>query len=341
MAKCCKTRKDRDESKGVTMTNESVLVMTPPIDDRLRSWAPRLRIDIPGLDVVLAEDDAAAREAIARAEAVYGWVSPQMLPGARKLRWLQSPFAGPFPGYYYRELIDHPVIVTNARGIYSDHISHHILMFVLALSRGLPYWMAAQREARWDSTVRKHGYVSVAGSTVLINGVGGIGAEAARLCAAFGARVIGIDPRPEHECPAEIHAPAELDSLLPSADFVVTTAPHTPETEFMWNADRFRRMKPSAYFINIGRGMTVKLDDLTAALTDGEVAGAGLDVFEIEPLPADHPLWRLDNVLITPHVASAGAADIPERRYALLADNARRFVAQEPLRNVVDKARWY
>lgn len=323
------------------MTNESVLLMTPPINQGLRDWARRLLADVPGLDVVVAEDDAAAEEALGRAEAVYGWVSPGMLPAATKLRWLQSPFAAPFAGYYYPELIDHPMTVTNARGIYSDHISHHIMMFMLALSRGLPYWVAAQRENTWDSRARKHDYVSLPGSTVLIVGVGGIGAETARLCTAFGAKVIGVDPRPEHDCPAEMHAPGELDSLLPSADFVVTTAPHTPETEFMWNADRFRCMKTSAYFINIGRGMTCRLDDLTAALAGGEIAGAGLDVFEIEPLPADHPLWHMDNVLITPHVATGGAADIAERRYALLKDNARRFVAGEPLSNVVDKARWY
>ena len=176
---------------------------------------------------------------------------------------------------------------------------------------------------------------------MLINGVGGIGAEAARLCAALGAEVVGIDPRPEHDCPADIHPPADLDGLLPDADFVITTVPHTPETEFMWNAERFRAMKRSAYFINIGRGMTAKLDDLTAALQSGEIAGAGLDVFEVEPLPPEHPLWSQPNVLITPHVAVADADDIPERRYELLADNARRFLAGEPLRNVVDKARRY
>ena len=201
--------------------------------------------------------------------------------------------------------------------------------------------MEAQRGRRWDQGARRRGYVNVVGSTVLINGVGGIGAETARLCAALGANVVGVDPRPEQDCPAEIHHPAALDDLLPAADFVVTTAPHTPESEFMWNADRFRRMKRSAYFINIGRGMTARLDDLTAALADGEIAGAGLDVFEIEPLPAEHPLWTLENVLLTPHVAVADAEDVAERRYALLADNARRFLADEPLRNVVDKARWY
>ena len=322
-------------------TNQALFAMLPPVDDDMRSWAERLKRDVPGFNVMVAEDAASADAVIARADAAYGWVSPEQLPSAGRLRWLQNPFAGPFPGYYYQGLIDHPVTITNPRGIYSDHIAHHILMFLLALSRGLPYWAQAQSRGQWDRTVRKHGYVNVVGSTVLINGVGGIGSETARLCVALGAKVLGVDPRPEHDCPAEIHPHADLDSLLPGADFVITTVPHTPETAFMWNAMRFRLMKRSAYFINIGRGMTAKLDDLTAALADGEIAGAGLDVFEIEPLPADHPLWRQDNVLITPHVAVAGAADIAERRYALLADNARRFLAGEPLRNVVDKARWY
>jgi len=323
------------------MTNQLLMAVLPPIADEERAWVERLKVDAPGLDVAIAEDDAAVRDLVARADAAYGWVPPEALPAAKNLRWLQSPFAAPFPGYYYRELIEHPVVVTNARGIYSDHIAHHILMFMLALSRGLPYWMEAQRDRRWDQGARKHGYVNVVGSTVLINGVGGIGAETARLCDALGARVIGIDPRPEHECPAEIHPPSALDELLPEADFVVTTAPHTPESEFMWNAERFRRMKRSAYFINIGRGMTARLDDLTDALASGELAGAGLDVFEIEPLPEDHRLWTLENVLLTPHVAVADAKDVAERRYALLADNARRFLAGESLCNVVDKARWY
>ena len=323
------------------MINQPLLAILPPNDDDVHALAERLRHDAPGLEVEVAEDDAAVRALVARADAAFGWVPPEALPAAKNLRWLQSPFAAPFPGYYYEGLIEHPVVVTNARGIYSDHIAHHILMFMLALSRGLPYWMEAQRARRWDRGARRHGYVNVVGSTVLINGVGGIGAETARLCAALGANVVGVDPRPEQDCPVEIHPPSALDELLPGADFVVTTAPHTPESELMWNAERFRRMKRSAYFINIGRGMTARLDDLTAALAEGVIAGAGLDVFEIEPLPADHPLWTLENVLLTPHVAVADAQDVADRRYALLADNARRFLAGEPLRNVVDKARWY
>ena len=316
-------------------------VMLPPIDDDMRAWAGRLREALPELDVVIAEDDAAAARELIDADAAYGGVPPDVLPTVERLRLLQNPYAGPPPGYYYPALADHPVTVSNPRGIYSDHIAHHIMMFILALSRGLPYWSAAQARGRWDPAARKRGYVDLAASTVLIVGVGGIGAETARLCAAFGSRVVGVDPRPERDAPAEIVPPAELDERLPEADFVVTTVPHTPETERMWNARRFRAMKRSACFINIGRGMTTRLDDLVAALEAGEIAGAGLDVFETEPLPAGHPLWRMENVLITPHVAVADAENIPERRFEIILENARRLIDGREFVNVVDKAKWY
>ena len=254
---------------------------------------------------------------------------------------MQNPFAGPFAGYYYDELIEHPCVITNPRGIYSDHIAHHILMFILALSRGLPYWMSAQKNRKWNKQARKRGYVDISTSQVLIVGVGGIGTETPRLCLGLGAHVIGIDPRPEHECSCEIYPPADLHKHLPNADFVITTVPHTPETEIMWNSQRFHLMKTSAYFINIGRGMTASLSDLTKALVDGEIAGAGLDVFEIETLPENHPLWTIENVIITPHVAVADAENIDERRYQLLNENCQRFVKQKPLLNMVDKTLWY
>ncbi|MCY4618011.1 MAG: D-2-hydroxyacid dehydrogenase [Chloroflexi bacterium] len=316
-------------------------VMLPPIDDDMRAWAKQMRDEISGLDVVVVEDETDGPQELADADGAYGWVAPDVLPNTERLRLLQNPFAGPPVGWYYPELAEHSVTVSNPRGIYSDHIAHHIMMYMLALSRGLPYYNASQTEGRWDTRARKHGYVDLTTSTVLINGVGGIGAEAARLCAAFGSRVIGVDPRPAYEIEGEIIAPSELDDRLPEADFVVTTVPHTPETEFMWNADRFTAMKDSAYFINIGRGMTCKLDDLVAALDNGEIAGAGLDVFEIEPLPEGHPLWQLENVIITPHIAVADAENIPERRFELILENARRLVEGGDFVNVVDKEKWY
>ena len=316
-------------------------VILPPVGDQERTWAERLRREFPECEIAVAEDETKAGRELPGADGAYGWVPPETLPRAAGLKWLQNPFAGPFPGYYYDALIEHPVVVSNPRGIYSDHIAHHILMFVLALSRGLPYWMDAQRAGRWDRSARKRRYVNLPDATALIVGVGGIGAETARLLDALGARVLGVEPRPERESPAELFGPERLDDLLPEADFVVTTVPHTPETEGMWNARLFDRMKPGAYFVNIGRGMTTRLDDLVAALESGRVGGAGLDVFETEPLPAEHALWGMENVLITPHVAVADAADLAERRYALIAENLRRFLAGEPFVNVVDKAKWY
>jgi len=164
----------------------------------------------------------------------------------------------------------------------------------------------------------------------------------ARLASAFGMRVIGVDERRAAPPPgvAELHRAAALDELLPRADFVILTVPHTPETEGFMNRARFQRMKKGAFFINIGRGMTTRLDDLVAALEAGEIAGAALDVFEQEPLPADHKLWTMPGVLITPHTAGHGPY-LDERRFDVLSDNCRRFLAGGELRNIVDKSRWF
>jgi phosphoglycerate dehydrogenase-like enzyme len=155
-------------------------------------------------------------------------------------------------------------------------------------------------------------------------------------------RVIGVDARRTHppQGVEELHTPDKLDELLPQADFLIITIPHTPATEGLINRQRLRRMRPSAFLINIGRGMTVCLADLVAALQAREIAGAGLDVFEIEPLPADHPLWSAPNVLITPHTAGFGPY-LDDRRLDILLDNCRRFALGQPLRNIVDKAAWF
>jgi phosphoglycerate dehydrogenase-like enzyme len=317
-------------------------VFLPPHKPQDWQWAERLEAALPDYEIAVPESDKDVRHTLKDADAAYGWVSPELLPLAQKLRWLQNPNVGPHPGYYYPALIEHPVVICNPRGVFNDHIGQHIMMFVLALARGLPDYMEVQRQRRWDPAARRNQYIDLANATALIAGVGGIGHEAARLCAAFGMRVIGVDLRWEHDLPfIEKHTPEALDSLLPLADFVIVAMPHTPATEGLWNAHRFRLMKKSAYFINVGRGLTTKLDDLVEALEQGEIAGCGLDVFEIEPLPETHTLWTLPNVLLTPHIAVKDAENISERQFAILLDNARRFAAGEPLRNVVDKAAWF
>ncbi len=316
--------------------------MLPPQTATTRAWAARVAVALPALSVIVAEDEAQAAREIATADAAFGTISPALLRGAARLRWLQAPQAAPPAGYYFRALVDHPVVVTNFREIYNDHIGAHIMAFVLAFARGLHHYLPQQLRREWKPAPLDTGVVHLPEATALVVGVGGIGTETARLAAAFGLRVIGVDARRRDAPPGMVKLVGadELDALLPEADFVLLTVPHTPETEGFMHRARFQRMKRTAFFINIGRGMTTRLDDLVAALAAGEIAGAGLDVFEQEPLPAEHPLWTMPNVLITPHTAGYGPY-LDDRRYEILLDNCRRFLAGAPLRNVVDKARWF
>ncbi|MGI9148777.1 MAG: D-2-hydroxyacid dehydrogenase [Chloroflexota bacterium] len=318
------------------------LVFLPPQRDVTRAWAVAVAEQVPELQVVVAERKEDALAQIADADAAFGAIPPDALSAAARLRWLQAPSIAPPAGYYSPELIAHPVVVTNFRGIFNDHIAAHIMALVLAFARGFHHYFPRQVHHEWAPAPLDTGVVHLPESTALIVGVGGIGAEAARLCAAFGMRVVGVDARLDSppQGVAELHQPEALDDQLPRADFVILTIPHTPETEGLMNAERFGRMKPSAFFINIGRGKTTRLDDLVAALRAGKLAGAGLDVYEEEPLPPDHPVWDAPNVLLTPHTAGFGPY-LDERRQAIILDNARRFVRGEPLRNVVDKAHWF
>jgi phosphoglycerate dehydrogenase-like enzyme len=324
-------------------SNSFKFVMLPPQTEITRAWGRRLAEAVPDARVIVAEDaDVAARE-IVDAEAAFGWLGKDLLAKARKLRWLQAPQAAPAAGYYYPELIAHPLVVTNFREIFNDHISAHILAFVLAFARGLHVFIPQQLRREWKKSPDEDGdVVHLPEATALIVGVGGIGAATAGLLTAFGMTVLATDARRTvaPDGVAELHRPEALDELLPRADFVILTVPHTPVTEGFFNRVRFQRMKQTAFFINIGRGMTTKVDDLVAALKAGEIAGAGLDVYEQEPLPSEHPLWTLPNVLLTPHMAGHGPY-LNDRRYQIMVDNCRAFAAGHALRNVVDKASWF
>jgi phosphoglycerate dehydrogenase-like enzyme len=323
--------------------NAFKFVMLPPQNDIYRAWASRLAEEVPEARVVMAEDTASAEREIIDADAVFGRLPVELLKRATKLRWLQAPQIAPPAGYYYPELIAHPVRVTNFREIFNDHISAHILAFVLAFARGLHVFVRQQARREWKKASAEEGdVVHLPEATALIVGVGGIGAETARLLAAFGVTVLGTDARrtAKPEGVAELHPPEALDVLLPRADFVILTVPHTPTTEGFFGRAKFQRMKRSAFFINIGRGMTTKLDDLVAALEAKEIAGAALDVFEIEPLPEGHKLWGMENVLLTPHMAGHGPY-LNDRRYEIVKENCRRFAAGRELMNSVDKAGWF
>ena len=323
--------------------NSFKFVMLPPHTETTRTWARQLAERVPEARVVVAEDAESAQREIVDAEGAFGWLNPGLLAAAKKLRWLQAPQAAPAAGYYFPELIEHPLQVTNFREIFNDHISAHILSFVLAFARGLHVFIPQQLRREWKKSGQEDGQVvHLPEATALIVGVGGIGAETARLLAAFGVTVLATDASRTSapEGVAEMHKPEALDELLPRADFVILTVPHTPQTEGFFNAARFARMKKSAFFINIGRGMTTKLDDLVGALNAGTIAGAALDVYEIEPLPSDHPLWTMPNVLLTPHMAGHGPY-LNDRRYDIMEDNCRAFAAGRDLRNLVNKATWF
>lgn len=296
------------------------------------------------------EDHAAAE--IADADAIFGYLTPRLLKAAKKLRWAQSPTAS-MEKYLYKELVDSPVIVTNMRGIFSDVIADHVFGYILMFAKNFHIYLRQQLQAKWRMLGRPEnelpGYggpgevhpsdcaaITLGDSTLAVIGLGGIGAEVARRGMAFGMRVLSVDPR---AAACGVAEPATLDEALAQADFVVIAAPHTPETFKLFNRNTIQKMKKTAYLINVGRGVIVDLADLTAALQAGEIAGAGLDVYEIEPLPKEHPLWRMENVILTPHCAAASPR-VPERHEQTLLANLRRFVEGFPLWNVVDKKMW-
>ena len=324
------------------MTNAFTFLMLPPQTALTRQWADRLARSVPSMNLVLAEDRDAAAAAIATADAAFGTLPPALLAKAQRLRWLQAPQAAPPAGYYYPDLVAHALTVTNFREIYNDHISAHILAFVLAFARGLHVFIPQQLRRVWAKPPEDQGVVPLPGSVALIVGLGGIGGETARLLSAFGVRVIAVDARrtdrPDHV--AELHQAEQLDALLPRADFVILTVPHTPATEGFFDQAKFHLMKPTAFFINIGRGMTTRLDDLVAVLEARQIAGAALDVYEQEPLPQGHPLWVMPNVLLTPHMAGYGP-HLNDRRLQIIEDNCKAFAEGRPLRNIVDKSNWF
>ena len=316
-----------------------LLVLTSPQTVEADAWPERLRAAIPDLELHVARSTDEATAVIENVDAAYGRIEPALFAKALNLNWVQSPQAGPNPSFYHAALVESDVVVTNMRGIFNDHISAHILAFVLTFSRGLHVYQAQQRERLWQTGA---GTTYLPEATALILGVGGIGGETARLCAEFGMTVLAVDARVREppEGVAELVGPEGVDGMLPRADFVILTVPETPATQGFFNAGKFRLMKPSAYFINIGRGATVVLDDLNDALRSGQIAGAALDVFQTEPLPAEHPLWDAPGMLITPHVATVGP-HLDERRLGVFLENCIRFNEGRELLNVVDKANWF
>ena len=317
-------------------------VFLPPASDRHRQWAEAIRAALPDLDVSVCPDWAAALGELAEARGAFGTLDAELLAAASELQWLAAPAAGPRPQFYFPELVASDVTVTNIRGIYSDHISAQIMSYVLAFARGLHVYIPLQVEGVWAQGEQRAHTIFLPEATAVVIGVGGIGAETARHLDHFGVHVIGVDPRVESPPPGvrELIRPDALDDHIGRGDFVIMTAPQTPSTQGMMNAALIGKMKQTAILINIGRGSNVSLDDLADALDEGRIGGAALDVFETEPLPADHRLWKAPNFLLTPHMAGDGPY-LDDRRRDLLIENCRRLRDGEELLNIVDKANWF
>jgi len=319
-----------------------------------------LKAAVPGAEWVNAADEPAAVAAAAGAHALLGKVTPAVLARADRLRWVQA-FTVSLEHYMFPELAAHPCTLTNMRGLFGDVIADQVMGYVLCFARNLHTYVRRQVEHRYEPMGGEGARVDVAsgpgtvnamdratiflpGATMGVVGLGAIGAEIARRALAFGMTVRGVDRFPGKTSPPDgveaVGGMERLADLLAWSDFAVIAAPQTPETERLFDARTIAHLRPSSYLINIGRGAIVVLDDLAAALRAGRLAGAALDVFEVEPLPADHPLWDLPNVIITPHTAGYSPV-IAGRHLATLVENVRRFAAGEPLNNVVDKALWF
>jgi len=271
-----------------------------------------------------------------RVDAIFAWNFDRprlrdVIPRAPRLRWIQSISAG-VEDLAFPELSEHEIVLTNAAGVYDPGLAESVLGFLLAFSARIV------EDARLEPGAWPHdGTRLLRGTTALVVGAGSIGSEVGRLLAASGLRVRGIarTPRPADGIFEAIAGVEELHAELARADHVVNVLPITAATRGLFDADAFAAMRSDAVFVNIGRGATVDEQALIAALEQGVIAGAALDVFQVEPLPVANPLWRMPNVLVSPHRAGdheRWEADV----VALFVENLERYLAGERLRNVVD-----
>lgn len=305
--------------------------------------------DLPGIAAVgndarlrfaPATDDLA--ELIADTDVMLGWNFragglERVWPQAERLKWVHWAGAG-VDAVLFPAFRDSDVVLTNARGVFDRPIAEYVLGLVLCFAKGFPRTIRAQARKRWDFRYSE----SIQGKSALLVGVGSIGRAIGEQLHAAGMRVTGIGRTARSEDPlfGDIHPFTELDARLAEADYVINITPSTPDTRGLFSGARFKRMKPGARFINVGRGNAVDEQALAEILRSGGIAGAALDVFASEPLAEDSQLWELENLIVSPHMSGDVAESVPAL-VAQFVDNLRRFVSGEPLGNVVDKQRGY
>lgn len=319
---------------GVLLLGFAPEEIDPAALEQVRGLAPDLR-------VVATRERSAIEALLDQVEIAAGGVPHDLVARAPRLRWFQQWGAGADWLLRHPAAADRDFVLTNASGVHAIPISEHIVGTLLMFARGLH--RAARAQARRDWWEPQPGELfELDGKTMLLVGVGAIGARTAALARALGMRVEGIRRHPEHGVAgvAAMYAPEQLRERLARADVVVLTVPLSRATQGMIGAAELRAMRPTAYLINIGRGGTVDQPALVRALEERRIAGAALDVFAEEPLPASSPLWAMENVIITAHYAGS-TPRYDERAMAIFLDNLRRYRAGEPLHNVVDKQAGY
>ncbi|MHB1293650.1 MAG: D-2-hydroxyacid dehydrogenase [Anaerolineae bacterium] len=308
----------------------------------LEKALPDLAARYPSVTMAHCAQQADLASQIADAEIYVGWLTPAVLESARALKWIQSPSSGvnmylSLPGFIASDLL-----LTSARGTHCACLAEHAFALMFAFTRHIRDYVLAQTQRRWAADLRST-MTELTGTTIGIIGLGAIGRAIARRAAAFDMRIIAIDMLPvtKPEYVEQLGGVEDLDALLSASDFVVVTVPYTDQTANMLDERALRLMKPSAYLIGISRGGIINEQALQRALREGWIAGAGLDVFEQEPLPADSPLWDLPNLVITPH--TAGGTQYESRHVIeILRENLGRYLAGDlPLRNQVDKVRGF
>jgi glyoxylate/hydroxypyruvate reductase A len=315
------------------VTDRSILVYHPEPGDA-QGYARRIKQPRPVFTVTACSTPAEAELHVADAEVLYAWNFPrELLPRAKRLRWVQNMGAG-VERFLIPEL-PKGVALTRIAGIFGPWMAEYVLGWCLWHTQRTELFRAQQRERRWRQVdpLRLHG------AELCIVGLGDIGRSIARAARGVGMRVSGVSQSgrkaPEVD---RVYRSRDLVKALASADFVVLTVPLTPATRGLIGARELGTMKPSAWLVNIGRGPIVDEGALLEALSGKRIGGAILDVFDEEPLPVDHPLWRLENVVITPHISGPST---PDEIGPIFDDNLRRYLARRPLRYQVDRKRGY
>ncbi len=295
-----------------------------------------------GAELIIVNDISEAGDKLKDAEVMLGTctlVDSSMLA----LKWVQHFSAGVEECLDKQDTFDSGVILSNMKGVYGAGIAEHVIAMMFSFSRGLHQFRQQQFDKNWDrSLAQRYPMQELRGKTILLVGLGGIGTEIAWRAHGLGMRVIASrnSRRQKPDFVDYVGLSDELLSLAAKADIIVNTTPLTTATTGLFDARFFSALKPTAYFINVGRGKSVVTEALVDALQNNRLAGAGLDVFDPEPLPQDHPLWAMPNVIITPHIS--GYSDlVMERFWVFIRENLRRYVAGEKLLNVVNIKKGY